>query len=313
MMLIKPKFWDKKISFISFLLLPLSWIVLLFIFFKKKVTIEKSFRIPIVCVGNIYVGGTGKTPVSIFLANELFKLRKNPVILRKYYESHADEHILIKENYKSLLISNNRINGIKEAELSNFDMVIMDDGFQDYKIKKDLNIVCFNQRQKIGNGFVIPSGPLRENLTALRNANIALINGKKDSDFEKKILDINNKLNIFYSTYEPINIEQFKNKNLLAIAGIGNPENFFELLEKNNLSIVKKLIFPDHYKFSKKEIQNIIDIAKRKNYEIIMTEKDYCKIKKFNSDKIKYLKVKIKIKDSERLINKIKELYDQKV
>ena len=312
MKLNKPKFWDAKISFISILLFPISLLILIFIFLKKKFTKTIRFNIPIICVGNIYLGGTGKTPTSIFLGNELLELGKKPVILRKFYNDHEDEYNLIKKYFKNLIIKRNRVDGIKEAEKKKFDSVILDDGFQDYKIKKDINILCFNQNQLIGNGLIVPSGPLRENISSLRNANIILINGKENKDFEKKIFNINNNLKIFYSYYKPINIERFRNKKLFAIAGIGNPENFFQLIEKNNLYIEKKLVFLDHYQFTKTEIENIINKAKNINCQIIMTEKDYFKIKDYDVNDIDYLKVTLEVIQKEKFIKTVARIYDQK-
>ena len=156
----------------------------------------------------------------------------------------------------------------------------------------------------------MPAGPLRENLSSLKNANIIIINGKKNDNFEQLILKINKNLDIYYSTYKPINLEQFKNKKFFALAGIGNPENFFKLIDENNLKIERKLVFPDHYKFSKIEIQKIIDEAELNNCEIIMTEKDYYKINSFKLGKINYLRVKLEIKEFQELINKINLLYD---
>jgi len=305
MNLSKPDFWDKEKSFISILFIPFSLIVLFFIFLRKKFTKQLVFKIPIICIGNIYIGGTGKTPTSIFLANELVKIHKNPVILRKYYKEHRDEHGLIQTNFKNLILSENRIKGLREAERKNYDSVILDDGFQDYHFKKDLSIICFNQNQLVGNGFVLPAGPLRESLNSLNNADIVLINGKKDNKFEEKILNINKNLKIFYSYYKMVDINHLKNKSLLVIAGIGNPENFFQLIEQNNLKIYKKIIFPDHHKFSKIEIQNIINEAENKNCKIIMTEKDYFKINRFKLEKINYLKVSLEIKDKEKLFETI--------
>ena len=186
-MLNKPKFWDDKISFFSILLFPLTLIFIFLSFLKKKFTTPNNFNIPIICVGNIYIGGTGKTPTSIFLANELLKLGKKPVILKKLYKSHSDEHNLIKKYFKNLIISKNRVEGLNQAENSNFNVAILDDGLQDHSIKKNINIICFNQNQLIGNGLVLPSGPLRENLSSLKNIDIAIINGNKDEDFENKI------------------------------------------------------------------------------------------------------------------------------
>ena len=130
----------------------------------------------------------------------------------------------------------------------------------------------------------------------------------KKSKFENKILKINNKIKIFYSVYKTENLDAFKNKHLLAIAGIGNPENFFQLIVENNLNIKKRLIFPDHYNFSKEEIISIVNEAKKNDLHIIMTEKDYFKIKKFKINDVKYLKVKLIIENEKEFINEISKV-----
>ena len=231
---------------------------MILIFLKKKISKEKAFEIPIICVGNIYIGGTSKTPTSILLSKELSILGFKPVIIRKFYANHEDEYRQIRNNFNNLIVGKDREISIIKAEQRGNNVIILDDGFQDHKIKKNLNIICFNQNQLVGNGLILPAGPLRENLSSLLNANIVLINGKKDQDFEEKILKINKNLEIYYSEYKPININEFKNHKLLALAGIANPENFFMLLEKNNLKVEEKLIFPDHYKFSKKNYKILL-------------------------------------------------------
>jgi tetraacyldisaccharide 4'-kinase len=143
-------------------------------------------------------------------------------------------------------------------------------------------------------------------LHVLKSADIVIINGSKSKIFEEKILNINNKLDIFYSFYKPINLEKFKNKKLFAIAGIGNPKNFFKLLEENNLDVYEKLIFPDHYQFSKDEMIKIIENAKNKDCQIIMTEKDYYKINDYQLEELDYVKVSLEINQKEKLINKIR-------
>ncbi len=310
MKLNKPKFWDTKYSFTALLLIPFSLLVITIIFIKKKITRSKRLNIPIICVGNIYVGGTGKTPASIYIAKELAKYGKKTAIVRKFYEKHKDEHDLIKANFDNLILSKNRVDGVLKAEKMNYNTAILDDGFQDYKIKKNLNILCFNQKQLIGNGLVLPSGPLRETLNSLKDAEIILINGKKDISFETKILSINKNLKIFYSYYKPINIDEFKEKKLLAVAGIGNPNNFFELLLENNLIIEKKRVYPDHYEFEEKEVLDIIEEADNNKYQIIMTEKDFYKIKNFKNDKMKYLKISLEINEKEKFLEEILKLYD---
>jgi len=309
MKIYKSKFWDKEIGIISILFLPISFIYIFLSFLKKKLTKTNIFRIPTICVGNIYIGGTGKTPTSIFIANEFAKLGKKTAIIRKYYKDHDDEYCLIKNYFSNLIISKKRAVALKEAEKHNYDLAILDDGFQDHSFKKNVKIICFNNNQLIGNGLVLPSGPLRENLNILKNTDLVIINGDTNRKFEKKILNINPNLKIFYSFYLPVNIDQFKDNNLLAIAGIGNPENFFQLLEKSNLKVSKKLAFPDHYIFSRSELQSIIDEAEREKYQIIMTEKDYYKIEKYKLEKIKYLKVNFQIDNKEFFLNTLKELY----
>lgn len=304
----KPKFWDKReLNFFSLLLIPFSFITLLAILLKKKILKPIKFKIPIICVGNIYIGGTGKTPTSILIGKELFKHGIKSSIIRKNYKNHEDEYNLIKNNFNHLIKNKERVGGILEAERLKYDVAILDDGLQDYNIKKDFKILCFNYNQMLGNGFVLPAGPLRENLSVVKDVNVVLINGKKNPEFEIRIKNINKNINIFYSYYKPQNIENFRNCRLIAIAGIGNPENFFELLEKNNLRVEKKLIFPDHYMFSKNEIEDIIKNADEKNYKIIMTEKDFFKIKKFNLKKVEYLKVSLEIIEKEKFINKIQK------
>tara|TARA_E500000178_G_scaffold356195_1_gene432416 strand:- start:2840 stop:3781 length:942 start_codon:yes stop_codon:yes gene_type:complete len=311
MQLIKPKFWERRFNFISIILIPFSLIFLLAVFIRKSFLKVNKFKIPIICIGNIYIGGTGKTPTSIFLSKEISKLGKKTALLRKYYKNHIDEYELIKDKFNNLILCENRTDALRKLEKSDFDLVILDDGLQDYGIKKNISIVCFHSNQLVGNGLTLPSGPLREGLNALKEANFVIINGKKVKDFEKKILAINNKLEIFYSEYVATNIDQFKNRKLYAVAGIGNPENFFQLIEDNSLEIEKKFVFPDHYKFSKNEIQEIVNEAKIKNHQVIVTEKDYFKIKDFRIDNIGYLKVTLDIKLKQELLMKIIKLYDK--
>lgn len=311
MKILKPKFWDKSIGFFSIIFLPLTILIIFLVFIKKKLGKYRKFDIPIICVGNIYVGGTGKTPLTVIISNMIKNKGKNPVIVRKYYRKHKDEHYLLKENFKNVILNKNRSMAIEEAVTQKFDCAVLDDGFQDYEIKKDLNIICFNQNQLIGNGLVFPSGPLRETLKSIKYAQIVMINGEKDENFEKKILKINKSLKIYYSLYEPLNIKEFKEKKLLAFAGIGNPTNFFKLLEKQKLNVEKKFSYPDHYDFKKNEISNIVNYAKNHNLEIITTEKDFFKVKKYNFKEIKYLIVDLKIEKEEEFLNHILKIYDK--
>ncbi len=301
MKILKPKFWQKKFSIYSILLWPISILYLMLFYLRKQITHTSSFTMPIICVGNIYVGGTGKTPLSMLIANEL-KNKKKPVIIKKFYKEHKDEHELIKSNKIPLILNNTRKSAIEKAQKDNFDFVILDDGFQDFSIYKNINIICFNENQLIGNGMLLPSGPLREKISSLKRAQIIVINGNKNKEFEEKILYISNNLKIFYSKYIPSNISSFTNKKLLAFAGIGEPEFFFETLKKNNLDVKKTISFPDHYNYKEDEIREIYDYAKKNNYTVITTEKDFHRIKNYKIENIEFLKLKLEIQNKDKLI-----------
>ena len=298
----KPIFWGKKYNLISFVLLPASLFLQLIIKIRNKFVYQRSFKIPIICVGNIYLGGTGKTPLVIYIAKKLLKYNKNPAIIKKFYSDHFDERELINKNLDCLFTNRLRHQAIKKAEEKNHDVAILDDGFQDHSVKKDINIICFNSNQLIGNGFTLPAGPLRENINTIKKSQIVLINGEKNKDFEKKIFNISNSIKIFYSKYLLLDKDSLENKNVIAFAGIGNPENFFETLKKNNFKVKKKFIFPDHYEFQKKEIQNLIDDSLKNNLELVTTEKDFLRISKFGFKEVKCIKVKLEIIDEENFI-----------
>ena len=304
----KPKFWDNsKISFYSIFLLPVSLLIQILNVLKRLMTKSRKYSIPIICVGNIYLGGTGKTPLCIELFSILKSLNKNPAFIRKKYESFQDEINLLKR-IGSTYESKKRIDAINDAIQKKADVLILDDGFQDFSINKNLSIICFNEKQWIGNGLQIPSGPLREKLSALKRANCVIINGEKNIRIENKIFDKNKEIKIFYTKYRPQNIDEFKNKKVIAFAGIGNPINFFNLLKNNNINIVKEISYPDHYDYLDKELEDLINNAKENHTILVTTEKDYLRINDKYKKNISYLKIKIDIENKNEFIEQIKKV-----
>ena len=304
----KPKFWDKnKISFIAILLFPLSIIFRVLIFFKRHLTKTYKAPIPIICVGNIYLGGTGKTPLCVEIFLILKNLNMKPAFIRKKYDLFQDETNLQK-NIGPVYQSKKRVNAIKEATQNNVNVAILDDGFQDFSVKKNLSIICFNEKQWIGNGFTIPSGPLRENLSALKKVDCVVINGKKNQNIENIIFNKNEKIKIFYSSYKPQNIDECKNKKVIAFAGIGNPENFFDLLIENKLNVLETIKFPDHHKYSEQELENLFNKIKDNSFILLTTEKDYFRISEKNKTKVKYLKINVEIENKNQFIEQIKKI-----
>ena len=173
----KPRFWDRReFSVWPYVFYPFSVIVNLINLLKFKYSKIKKFNIPIISIGNIYLGGTGKKPLCIAIFQILKSLRLNPAFIKKHYGKYADETKIL-ENIGKVFSNKQRSEAVKSLISSNFKVAIFDDGFQDPSIKSDIAIVCFNEKQWIGNGFVIPSGPLREKLTALKRCNYVFING----------------------------------------------------------------------------------------------------------------------------------------
>jgi len=307
MNLFKPNFWDKnQISIYSILFFPVSLLIKALSILRRCIIKKNKASIPVICVGNIYLGGTGKTPLCVEVFSILKNLNMNPAFIRKEYKSFQDEINLLKKT-GSVFQSKSRIEAIKDAIINGANIAILDDGFQDFSIKKNLSIVCFNEKQWIGNGLTIPSGPLRESLSELKRADIVVVNGEKNKEIEHKIFEKNKKIKIFYSKYKPENINEIEKKKVIAFAGIGNPGNFFNLLRENDINIVEEIKFSDHHKYSKKEMKNLISKSNKDNAILLTTEKDYFRIDNDEKKYIKFLKVKVKIDTRDKFIEEIKK------
>ena len=307
MKLKKPKFWDyEKPNLYATILSPLALFLQLLNSFKRK-TYKQDLKIKTICFGNIYLGGTGKTSLCIALKNILDQRKIKSCFIKKYYEDQYDEQNILK-NYGKLFTAKRRIDAIKKAENENYDFAILDDGLQDRSIMPDINIVCFNNINWIGNGLTIPAGPLRENINNLKNYDHVVLNGNSENleSIKKKILSINSKINIHVGKYEVQNISNFKkSENYLVFSGIGNHKSFISMLKNEGLNVIKDLEFPDHYQYSKAEINKIVLNAEILNCKIITTEKDYLRLQNIKSDKIQFVKSQIKIFDESKFLSAV--------
>ena len=313
MKLKKPKFWDyKKPSFFSYLLLPFSIILGLITKIKSKPKFSNS-KIKTICVGNIYIGGTGKTSLAIKIKEILDKNNIKACFIKKFYPNQTDEQKLLSKN--GTLFSNlKRITALNEAIAEGFEVAIFDDGLQDSSIKYDLEIVCFNNLNWIGNGLTLPSGPLRENINNLKSYENVFLNGNEESliAIKEQIKRINPNININSGKYTPLNIGEFdKDQNYLVFSGIGNHKTFVEMLKNNKLKIVNDLEYPDHYQYSKRDFDEIIINAKKFNAHIITTEKDYLRLENLNRKEIFYVKSSLDVSDEKNLTNKLIKLNEK--
>ena len=299
MKLIKPKFWKTK-NFISLILYPLSAVTLL-INFLKKFSIRKTFEIKTICIGNIFIGGTGKTSLAIEI-NELLRNKFRTVFIKKNYKNQIDE-INLLNNKGKIISSSNREEALLAASKKKYQVAILDDGLQQKNINYNLRIACFNSEYGLGNEFMLPAGPLRENLSVIKNYDLIFLNGKKNN---KKILSkfksINKDLKIFEGKYKPLNLKKFNlKKKYLMFCGIGNPHEFEQTLIKYKFNVSKKIIFPDHHKFSNINLKKLNYYASKDNLTLITTEKDFFRLNKAQRKNIKFLKIKLEIRNREKL------------
>ena len=300
----KPKFWDyKKPNLTAYLLLPIAFTISAINSLIKNSN-KKKYKIKSICIGNIYLGGTGKTSLSIKLNKILTRKNLKSCFVKKYYKNQIDEQKILRNSGK-LFLTSKRTDAIQEAENQKYDIAIFDDGLQDKSIDYDLKVVCFNNINWIGNGMIIPSGPLRENINNLKNYDHIFLNGNLENiDYLKReIIKFNSKINIHLATYEPINLNEFKkNEKYLIFSGIGNHQTFVSMVKKNGLEVLKDIEYPDHYSYTKEDIDKIIIEANKLNCKVITTEKDSHRINIFNESRIKIIKTELKISDENKLL-----------
>ena len=314
-----PAFWQRR-SLINYLLLPFSWLYAFLGDLRKFCA--RRIRLPafVICVGNMTVGGSGKTQLVIWLARLLAQHDINFVIVTRGYHSKikaaklirvdddpnevGDESVLLAAYGKVVAAPKVRqiiplINELKPS------IIIFDDGMQNPYFSKDFTILAIDPIRAVGNNLLIPAGPLREQPSkALNKADLILVVGNKpcsDSSLMEKIT-VSNKP--FYQAKIKISNAVDKNCNYIAFTGIGNPDKFFSLLDENNLNIIDKISYPDHYNYPIDELNKLINLAKDKGGNLITTKKDYIKLRGDNN--IKFVDVELEFTEKqkvEKLIN----------
>jgi tetraacyldisaccharide 4'-kinase len=327
------KHWYRQNNIgLSILLLPLSLIYLIIILLRKKlyqngVLAKFTLPVPVVVIGNITVGGVGKTPLTIAIANELIKRGiKVGVILRGYksnleYDTKivnasddsymvGDEALIYAQHNIPVAIGQNRYNAGHTLlnKYPDLDIILSDDGLQHYRLNRDFEIAVIDSKRLLGNKQLLPMGPLRELPIKLKQVNAIVFNDHipmhindnlelVKNQFEQKI-----SLDKIYlpKTMTNLTLDDFKYKKIAAIAGIGNPNNFFTFLHNLKIKLDYVKAFPDHY------VYNYEDIPQNYDY-ILVTEKDYTKLALFEQDNIAIVYIKVKI-HSQDLIEQIVKL-----
>ncbi len=314
--------WNK--SFVAYLLWPFSLLYRALIFFQRKLyqfNIKKSnrFSVPIVVIGNITVGGTGKTPLVIAIAQFLKKKGWRPGIVSRGYAGKADHYplqvhansnprevgdeplLMVRHTDCPTIVDPNRSRGVKTLlGKTNCNIVLSDDGLQHLALGRDIEIAVIDGQRRFGNGFCLPAGPLREPISRLKTVDFIVTKGKAANPNEFEMLLIPDH---FYQLIQPENkknSDYFYRKKLHAVAGIGNPDQFFCSLRLLGLTFTERP-FPDHHFFKPRDFNYGNDAV------ILMTEKDAVKCAGLVDARLWCLKAKAKLDDDffNALLNRI--------
>ncbi len=323
----KHSFLGKLVYSLLYLLSLLygSYVILRNFFYNhqilKSYNPKSSFLIG---VGNISWAGTGKTPLCLLLYSQ-FKLKFKTAILRRGYGQ--DEKKLIAEDCDSVFSSPDRIKLVKSLE-NDYDLFILDDGFQYRKLKKDINIVIMGQREFTRKIRLIPVSFFREPLQSIKRADILIINYAlkyNQEKIKKLIYKVASSLKIYFANYQikglkdlegkNYNLDIIKNKSIAAFAAIGYPTGFFELLEKRGVALQRKIRYPDHYELSSQEYVKIENTLLASGINtLVITKKDKFHLpkgqKKIN---IFIVKVELEIENKEKLIANIAKKINNKL
>ena len=288
-----PSFWSKK-NIVSWLLIAFSWIYQLLGSLRKLLV--KPVKLPcfVICIGNISVGGTGKTQLVAWLAKNLRKKNCNFLIVTKGYNSNlrgaklvepldlpsdvGDESKMLSEYgqvlaAKSIKYALRIINDLKP------DVVIFDDGMQNPGFFKDLSIVVIDTIRNIGNGRIFPAGPLRESVqSAINRSDIVIMIGNELCPNFSLIQTITSSNKPFFKSKIQLAGNIDTSKNYYAFTAIGDPDRFFRLLNENGINVLATKAFPDHHHYSREEITALVKEADKQTLFLLTTKKDYVKI-----------------------------------
>ncbi len=288
---------DTRIDFLLCLLLPLSWLYCAIAHTRRKLyrsNLKTSYAcsVPVVVIGNIVVGGTGKTPLIIALCEFLQKRGYKPGVVSRGYggkvagvkqvaegeiaEVVGDEPLMIWQRTKApVVVGADRVAAVKFLlDNNNCDIVLSDDGLQHYRMRRDIEIAVVDANRGFGNGFCLPAGPLREPVTRLQAVDLVVYNGKKNAAKTDNVAPYYYQLKPMgvhsLQGNEPLELSSFSGKTVHAVAGIGNPPRFFESLRRSGVDVVEHA-FADHHAYCQD------DFSGWQNNCIIMTEKDAVK------------------------------------
>ena len=304
-----PHFWT-ELSWQSVILFPVSYIWRFGHYAQQKILNTKETEIPVICVGNLTVGGSGKTPVVITLCRFLSGIGKSTSILTRGFGGKEKGPIFVSTNLHQSLdvgdeplmmansldvcVSRNRPLGANHIlDKKKYDCIVMDDGLQNPTLKKDLNIAVFDGKFGIGNGFLLPAGPMRQKLeVGIQNIDLVIFNGKDETGLGQKIPP---HIPIFTGELQPDEeiVEKMKNRRVYGFAGIGNPSRFFKTLNNIGADLVGEAHFADHHPYTDADLTQLYEEAMQSGAELVTTQKDWMRLPTDWRDRVLTVPVRI--------------------
>lgn len=304
-----PHFWT-ELSWQSVILFPVSYIWRFGHYAQQKILNTKETEIPVICVGNLTVGGSGKTPVVITLCRFLSGIGKSTSILTRGFGGKEKGPIFVSTNLHQSLdvgdeplmmahsldvcVSRNRPLGANHIlDKKKYDCIVMDDGLQNPTLKKDLNIAVFDGKFGIGNGFLLPAGPMRQKLeVGIQNIDLVIFNGKDETGLGQKIPP---HIPIFTGELQPDEeiVEKMKNRRVYGFAGIGNPSRFFKTLNNIGTDLVGEAHFADHHPYTDADLTQLYEEAMQSGAELVTTQKDWMRLPTDWRDRVLTVPVRI--------------------
>jgi len=333
-----PQFW-LKLNWISLILLPLTLLYKLGFYLKKKITKTHFAKIPVICVGNITAGGSGKTPFALALGQYFHEKNINFCYLTRGYKAQnkaqnsgviyldnsqnysahevGDEPLLLSE-VAPVFVAKNRWLGCQEIEKNpQFKAIIMDDGLQNFQLKHDIKILVIDGKIGFGNSLLLPSGPLRQSLSSvIKDVDLFVLIGEDFSAITQKILRQKPQAQIIKTQVNIKNLESFKNKKFIAFCGIAFPQKFFDLLIKSNLTLHENHAFSDHHNYQTHEIEKLLARAKNNNCHLLTTKKDWVKFSNKVQKEIDFVDIDLDLKScnsNDEVLKKIFKKYFKNV
>ena len=321
-MLKTPKFWTQK-NLISYTLLPLSLIYILGFCLVKLFTKTVKISKPVICIGNLIAGGSGKTPVAIAIGKILNEMSVDFAFLSRGYMSDGSKFLILHkgDNHRAdqvgdepmllietapTFVAKNRLFGAKQIDAMNkFKMIVLDDGMQNDSLYRDLTILVVDGKVGFGNNFLIPAGPMRERLSAgLKKTDFIVVIGEAKDELLAKLAG----KTVIKANIIPTNLEKFSGKKLIAFCGLAYPQKFFTLLARLDLEVIETYSFPDHYIYQSLELENLCKVAAAKDSSLVTTKKDWVKFSPSLQEKIAYLDIELEFENKEFVCEVLKKL-----